>query len=820
MPFFMIENTASKDVHVLEKPWEFDTTGFPFDLTPARYKAWWKKPDTKGCLLSLAATDYETGAYGTRLDKKRNPPRVLYGLMADYDGTVIGEDGIKRRVRCLPGGCEYPPQWAALSQSGKLHLFWLFERPVRLINTSHADTFVHNAMNYVKAMSYGVTTSDYDRNASECITQYIDIGKMWVPYRPDDRIPMDVLVKWSTEAAEQTVASRLRDSNKTVELPFEDVNRLIEEKFPGVSVPTISLGTRTRRFWDDDADNPTAAVAVPDGFVVFTPHDGGFKSWVDLFGQRAVDACVGGSRSRVLDDFFVVPRKSSAQYYRKSQDDSGNDVFLPVDKEMLKLYLKTAGFKGKARKGEETSELDRAILTIHERNTVLAAAPFLYFKPGIVRDKTLNHSGPVLNTSSLRVVDPDNTDGLFSGGCFLENPQAYKAFPFMYELLVSMFCESRDDYFKWKESKETYNGSRNIQLNVFLSWLSHFYVNAYRRTPSHGQALYLVGPSGCGKTFLASHIIPALMGGKAAAGDQYFLYGANFTREISESPVIVLDDVIPASEYASRTSATQKVKNFVASGTLKYEPKGVDSVTVPFRGRLICTSNNTERDLTVLPTIDATTSDKFTILNVGRGNFLTSELTFLSELGMEATMAKVLGELPAFARFLLGWETPESLYDARWGVIGYQNDDIVRSSTATSPTVTTFLEVLSNYLLTSLLPTDVKAGDVPDMSDFTSKSKLADSVRRSLTELNQRPLHISALRLLGRLQAYDPFAMRSFTPALAQYALTQIASNSTFGRYVRQETRDTRRVWLIDRKILFVYNGQNFEDLSYAPPNQ
>lgn len=820
MPFFYIKNAQEQNVYIMDKPWEHDTSAYPFHLAPAKYKAWWKNKDTDGCLLSLNSTGRPDEAYGTRIDKS-NPPRVIYGLSADYDQSVITQEYIDRLKGYLPTGCEHPPQWASISQGDHLHLFWLFESPVNVVNQKHADKFVQIALNAVKAKLFGVNLNDYDAKASEKVTQYIDIGKSWHPLASDALVPKELTSAWSLEAAEQTIVSRLNSKDGSQELPFETVDELIRKHYPHANLPPLRQGMRCKRFWDPDADNPTAATPMPDGFLVFTPHDGGFISWAKLFGQAEVDRAVGGSKATILEDFFFLPRKSAAVYYQRIFDpDSGAERYKPVDKDILKIYLKAAGFSNKPRAGERISEVDKAMITIRETNMVECAAPYLYYRPGRIFDRELDQDGSVLNISTIKTVRPDMTPDLYDGGVYFENPQTYANFPFLYRLLVSLFCETKEEYEEWDKSGQTYKGSQNKQLNVFISWLAHFYRNAFHQTPSGGQAMYLVGPSGCGKTFMASHIIPALMGGRAASGEQYFLYGGTFTKEISSCPVIVLDDVIPASEYAARVSATQKIKSFVASATLKFEAKGQDAVTVPFRGRLICTSNNTERDMTVLPTIDATTADKFTILSVGKCNFKPEEKTFLHGASREGTMRQVLAELPAFARFLLEWQTPDSVADPRWGVIGYQDPSIVREATS-SNTVGVALDALCNYLLSQVIPVDVKQGVSYDLTTREGRANVARHLFAELSSGRINPIRISTARLFARLQAtYPAYARELRSSGSLHYALTQLASSDVLAPFIRLNSGTTCRTWRISHKVLFAVFGNQFEseDFCYEPP--
>lgn len=820
--FFYIENAKSQDVKLLEKPWEFDTSAFPFDLPPAKYKTWWRSAGSAGCLLTLAATDYADGAYGTRIDKN-NPARVLYGLKADYDNSVVDETYIARLRQALPSGCGHAPQWASISQGGHLHLFWLFEEPVRLLNPKHAEAFIHTAMERVKAKLFGVLLSDYDAKASEAPAQVFDVGKSWHPIDPEGRISSDVLRSWDYDAAMSTITARLRDKeHASKELPFEIVDELIRRHYPSANLPPLRPGLRCHRFWDPLADNPTAATPMPDGFLVFTPHDGGFRTWAQLFGADEVDRALGGSKAMILEDFFCLPRRSSTIFYQRMTGSDGSDVYRPIDRSDLIKYLRRSGFSAKARAGEAISEVEQAIITIREQNIVSSAAPFLFFRSGRIFGRELGLPDFVLNTSTVIPVAPASDPGVFSAGADFSGTDARLLFPKIYNFLATLFCRDREEYDAWKASGGPYSASfANKPLCTFLSWLAHFYRNAHRRTPSVGQAMYLVGPPGCGKSLLAMQLIPALMGGSAASGAQYFLDGGTFTREIAEAPVIVLDDA-GSIDYSSRVQATQKIKSFVASGTLKYEAKGADAVTLPYRGRLICTSNDTERDLTVLPTIDDTTRDKFTFLGVGRANLTEAEKDELFGGGRGVLAEDFRQELPYFARFLLAWKTPEDLQDVRWGVAGYQDPAILRESGGSESSQ--WAELLVNYMLYTVIPVDAKRA-APAYGENSTPEELSQLARhvREMVDLGRlQPLRLTSQRLHAKLASLYPSRVRSMrgTVGSLQYMLTNCISREPYRSNIQVQTGPVARTWRISYCLLFGIFGEHFEHpgFFYDPP--
>lgn len=815
MPFFYLRNAKDQNVYLLDEPWNFDTSRFPFDKSPRNYKEWWKRANTDGCLLSLTACDFAEGVYGTRVDLKEHLPRVMYGLIADYDHTEIDETYFERLRGGLPRGCSYPPQWGSISQGNHLHLFWLFETPVHFPDLAFAKAFKHFAMEKVRASAFGVTAADYDVKASESLTQYIDIGKQWVAVEPTAVISTNILRSWCMEVASLTLGSRL---NRNKKIPLERADELIRKYYPHVELPALKLGMRCRRFWDPAADNDSAACVVDDGFLVFTPHDNGFRTWASLFGDKEIDEIEGDTKGKILENFAYVTGKH-ANFYHRFSDEDGQEKYEPIEREFVKMILREAGFNGqRSRAGSGNTEVERAMLQIVNNRRVSGAGPYLFFRPGIIRDSSMFPEGGFLNTSTITPHPPAADAAMFTGeqGATWESSEVHAAFPFLYKFLTFLFCHSREEFEKWEASNKTYNGSNNKQLMIFLSWLSHFYKNSYRQSPSVGQALYLVGPPGCGKSFLSTHIIPLLMGGQAAGGEQYFLQGGVFTKEIAERPVITLDDVMPPNEYNARDIATQRIKSFVASGALKYEPKGFDACTIPYRGRLICSSNTTPRDLSVLPSLDSGNRDKFIMLRVGHCNYLSTDAYFLNAQSRQENMRFVCNELGAFARFLLTFEVPRELQDHRYGVIGFQEESL-SSAAMERGNAGSVLSCLANWMTATARATPVKHPalsapiDKKASTDERNK-KIAEGIRYNLAMGELPPLRMSSTAVYRALSAFDPFIMKGISANAVQYALTQISSHEAFAPSVQlTQTPAGKHVWSIDYNLLFAYLGDNFE---------
>ena len=121
--FFCRPNLATDQVVVSEKPWEdFSVPQEVLDLPKEDYKKRWNNPAVRHCLFSLAE-----GQNPSTIVSIGNQAAALHGFVADYDGMFTTDmvDAIKKSPQS-----RFKPAYWCLSQSRKLHLVWLFDRPV------------------------------------------------------------------------------------------------------------------------------------------------------------------------------------------------------------------------------------------------------------------------------------------------------------------------------------------------------------------------------------------------------------------------------------------------------------------------------------------------------------------------------------------------------------------------------------------------------------------------------------------------------------------------------------------------------------------
>lgn len=706
--FFCVPNLATDRCTASEKPWEdFKIPPEVFELDKEAYKKRYFDPNTRHCLFHLARGSNPDFAVSVG-----NEASELHGFCADYDG-VLTNDLVETLLK-HPQSRKYKPAYWCLSQSRKLHLVWLFERPIPVVNNAHANHLLKIVAMKVKAAKWGV---GYDPS-SESVTQVMDIGREWHDFSAGARILADELAVWDAAIFSASVRSFIPD---VVEIDIRTVaDEVRKRKWPHDPPMDFSIGKRCVRFWDPSADNQTGAQIVKDGIRVYTPHDNGFKSWKSLLGSEFCEQYTAHSTAPFLADTWYCHSKD--EYWRFFRNDVPPHYEKRTEK-VLKRDLKTeARMSDKVPKGEELSEIDRTLYTISRKNAVDCVAPVLYRKSGKIEVPGM---GWVLNTSLVTVAKPaprlaEVTDEMLTAFpdakreykenpslCRWDNPFAVVNFPHIHRLLTTVFMKSQKAYIEWEREGFPLVGEKlsDRQLMFFISWLSHFYRTAARMplNPGRGQVLILAGAAGTGKTFIGRFLLGALMGGETD-GSEYYLKGSRFNSGIVSAPVHWIDDKLGSKSHKDRLRFTEMLKVMAANATMRYEAKFGSAVeAVPWPGRIVVISNDDAQSMSVLPDLDMSTRDKFMMLKFGGARF--------SFGGFADNMKWLHEELPYFARFLLGWEIPADMRDARFGVRAIQHADMAQASAENGLTQVT-LEVIETCIESVTSGMDQKdAGD-------------------------------------------------------------------------------------------------------------
>lgn len=705
--FFSLPNLATDEVEILNDPWNVKVDDAVLALPTREYKRRWRDASTKHWLLLLVE-----GRDPTRAVSSANPAAVLHGFAADYDSPV-GADQMAAFSEKPPS--RYRPAWWSLSHGGKLHLFWLLDRPVSLLNNTHAAKLMEVMAAKMKVALWG---AGYDKS-SEKPTQVIDIGREWHAFDESARVPADEVILWDAKLFERE-CSRMMDER--IDVPFDAaVAEIRKREWPHPVPADIAPGTRCVRFWDPDADNATGAQFTQGGLRVYTPHDNGFVSWKTLLGSAFCEEYTAKSMAPFYEDTMWL---SSKDVYWRFLRDRERPHFEPrSEKNIRSDMVVEAGLSDKAPRGEELSEVGKAIKTIQAKNSVQYVAPLLYEPAGRIYSEALG--GDVLNISTVTlkapakptsVTDADvkEYDGLPSRyvndplAAEWDNYFAVRDFPHIHRLLTCYFARGKSAYDKWIEGgarPEKVLKVADEQLPRLLSWMSHFYNDSTRRVKSTGQALVIAGPASTGKSFFASQLLAQLMGG-GDNGKSYYIENNRFTGALANTPVHYIDDCLGTLTKHGFKGFTERLKTAVALQTIRYEEKFGSAVNaLPWHGRVVILSNLDPQSLSVIPSLEQSTEDKFMMLRFSDVRFefcdvWADNLKWLAE------------ELPHFARFLRMYEIPVQFRDPRFGVKAWQHPELRRASleNGTTPVI---LEAIFDSVDAANALRDPKKADDP-----------------------------------------------------------------------------------------------------------
>lgn len=700
--FFCRPNLATNEVTVLTDPWNVKVPQEVLDLKKEEYKKRWGNPETKHWLLLMAEGQCASAAVSVG-----NQAAVLYGFMADYDG-LLTDDMIGELHKRPP--TRYKPRYWCRSHSNNLHLIWFFERPIAVTGNIHASELIKYIARKIKAVRWGI---GYD-SSCENVTQLLDIGREWNVFQEGASIPYEELVMWDAAVFKNVYH---QTAQSIVEIPLDKVIEEINKRTWPLQPPSdLREGVRCQRFWDPAADNATAAQMTKDGFRVYTPHDGGFKSWTSLLGADFCEEYTAKAYAPFLANTFYCHAKD--EYWRFFDRDIPKHFERRTEKVLRRDIKQELGISDKIPRGSnsELSPVEQLLYDISRKNAVDTVAPIIYRRGGRGR---IHGLGTVLNTSLVTVTAPAERvnivtpEDLASTPCRSEykenplvcrwdNPFAVAKFPHIHRLLTAFFMDSQRRYDSWAleeyplydEHGQTVPQLNDIQLCYFLSWLSHFYRNAGRmcENPGRGQILILAGPAGVGKSFIGRYLLGELMGGVTDA-EKFYLEGSRFNSSIVSSPVHLIDDKLGSRSPRTRLQFTEALKIVSANAVLRYEAKfGSALESVPWAGRVVVLANEDAQSLSVLPDLDMSTRDKFMMLKAGGAKF---------HWGSDAENQYWLAqELPYFARFLLSWEIPSDMRDGRFGVRAIQHADMEKASAENGLTQVT-IEVLEACLESS-----------------------------------------------------------------------------------------------------------------------
>ncbi len=633
--FFSVPNLSRLEVTEIEEPWKLPAFQWPSGVTKENVKGIWTNSETKHYFLSA----FEGITKSVRIAKDAaNPPRLMHGLIADYDTRT--EESAFASLSKAPYPSDYPPAWGVSTFSGNARLVWVFEKPVLLANETQATKFLPML---VRKLGLDRWLPGLDTKAISNPAQYYELGRKWFPMCTTALVPKSSLDMWLFEASKKV--SLFGPSDKRYDIPFEAVPPEVEARFPKRWNGPFIVGARGIRFWDATADNPTAAIVTEDGMMCFT-GDRSFMPWVEIFGREWAEKFEADRVSKAMSCVLWD------EHYFWVNTDPETDTWERMQSGQFTKWLKCLGFSTMTPKGDTASPADRLEMEIVSKRRVRGAMPFIYRKHGVTTYK----GEQVLNTSTIRVISPAEP-GIFADF----NDAKTKWFPFLWAYL-SNFLALVDD--------------RPLQLEYLLGWMKHFYECGYYNKPQPGHALTLVGDTGRGKTFFAQVLLSKLMGGSTDATD-YVVRGSAWSDQLAKWPIAVIDDQQASSDFTGHQKFSAMIKKLVANQTLSYNGKWMATGEVEWNGRAVICCNADPESIRLIPNLDHSIADKISILRVN------DDSPFRFPSSREETTKILEAELPAFARFLLEMPYPEHFVnrrDARYYLLPFKHPECYQTA--------------------------------------------------------------------------------------------------------------------------------------------
>lgn len=534
-------------------PWEFK----PSEELTAQLRGdkqerqkWYHNINTRHSFYTLV----EAANPNQRVSREDNPPRLLHGVVADYE-MPIDPPALAAALAAM----QIKPAWAEKSLGGNLHLVWLFPRPLPVESYELCTALLQASREWLKLD----LLPSLDAPALENPTRLYANGCDWTEtgFGP---ISEDALQVFFVETGRQ-----FRFTTKDgVEIPLEAVEKALKEKFPHFSWPTeFSLESKGPSFWIPGSVSSSSAIVKTEGMFTFSAHaDKPFYTWADILGAEFVQQFTVASISKATSDIWYDGKK----FYRKKKG-----AYVGMEQAELINHLKvTCGINAKGGKLEQT------LAHIYSENFVDSVGPFIFRPSGLIEFQGKRK----LNTSDARVMPPAADKQTWG---------PHGNFPFLSALFENLF-------------------TTQAQLDHFLAWWQYFYLSGMNLQPMPGQAVFILGGVGVGKTFCGREIVGKSVGGFCDASG-WILRGGEFNSHIFENALLVLDDETVGESPNAAYNLQAMLKKCVANSSFLSNRKFAVAGMIEWMGRVFATSNLDYMSSRILGPIDSSALGKISV---------------------------------------------------------------------------------------------------------------------------------------------------------------------------------------------------------------
>jgi hypothetical protein len=713
--FQYLKNLSTTQTYELSiPPQEDDLHKLPETLkSKDDYRRWCLDKDTDHIFAS-----HFHGIVDTQRVGEANQPLRMVGYIADYDTNWTG-DALEQIVSNVDVALR--PRYLTRTFSGGIRLWYVFEQPVIFTDVKIGIKFTEILIRKLKARA---VFPGFDDQAARQYWQYYEIGHSWQEVPASGPISTVQLEAWMFDA----VKSAKVKPKQIVNIPFEKIREALSNKYPGAwpgGWDKFEIGSRGNRFWD--GGNATSCIVREDGITAFT-GDVGFKSWGDLLGKEWMESNTEQVIGEAIKSLWYEP--TANKYWR-----SGTNIgWQPMQKEDMKLHMRSFNISDAKPEGENMSPMDRVLHLVQTSHCVNGSFPF-HFNP---KEIVQVNGSPFLNVAKSKLAQPDASRSGEWGDGFPNIAEFYEGF---------------------------YDRENHIEQFVHaMGELMHFYQTAYQGDPQRGRVLIHAGPAGAGKTFNLN-IFEMLFSGTEDAAS--FLLGKDtFNGSLVSVPVWTVDDAVVGNDHKVTLVFSQMIKNIAACDKIPVRGMYKESVRLPWLGRVVVLMNNDPESIRLLPSTEGSLMDKVCLFQVQKA-FPGRKFP---------TDAVIRSEIPAFCSFLLEGKpwlesfVPDLFTDPRWGTKQFHHEQLIRAAQASQ--ISSNVEDLLALWRTGYFAHNKEAayweGNPTElMESISCMESLSGLMRcvvsgpqamgRSLAQIESREIKVGWLQFMGENRKYRIF---------------------------------------------------------------
>jgi hypothetical protein len=573
----------------------------PLGMTKEQFRTHCAQASTQGNFLSVWEGVNPLARINTG-----NPPRMLHGIIADYDSVQA-----MNKLSSLPSSTGHLPMWIVETFTpGKCRAIWVFEKPVCVSNPFVTEGFLKELDSKLKISD---ALPGFDK-ASWKDSQVFEMGFGMHNIAGATPVPKALLAQCLMEGGIKAKVQVDTDP----EIPMDVIAAEVERQFPGRWVGTFEEGKRGPLFWIPDGITRDGCAVAANGMICYSDRAASnFMPWRAVLGAKFVDFYETAKVGKAAEMYWTDGKAYWTNYSSPEWTDWA--------KEDAKEHLRVAGCSDKIRRGQTVSEVSKVIVYIQNNRRVAAAVPMLFMKDEIVPYNGRRY----LNTSTKKAMEPAE-DG---------DP---KLWPWIHNYIMNGFDGEQDGIPAYE---------------FFLGWFKRLWLTAYLGNPQQGQSIIIAGEAHTGKTFLSKCIIGVALGGSTMTED-LLLQKTKFNSQAAECAIWRCDDAISEGDYKTKQILAASLKAMAANPEVLYHPKYVTPTQLPFKGRVILTCNTDPESLKILPFLDGTIKDKLMLFRISP-DFQPHFFNTNTE-----NENRVLQELPHFLKHLMDYKVHPGVIDA------------------------------------------------------------------------------------------------------------------------------------------------------------